>query len=161
LCDFLVAEEDIEDAVYGGGAKSHGLPVEGVADFEWTALEPDFSAELDLSDEVAGLVEERREDVGEASGRGLVARGWDGQLESVVGSLEVIDVAPVVEGPLSVGEIREAVACEQFFIQGSMESFVFALGLWMVGAGVRDADIEPDEPRGQRSEAMVAVAAPG
>src|ERR1022692_370379 len=42
-----------------------------------------------------------------------------------------------------------------------MEAFVLALSLWVVGARVRDADIQADEPRGEGGEAMVAVAAPG
>ena len=108
--DILEAEEDIEDAIEGRGTKSDGLSVEGVSDFEGSISVPDLASELDLSDDVAWLVEDGREGFGEGTGRGLIAGGGDSQPEGVMGVLEVAEVSPMIEGLLSVGEIREVTA---------------------------------------------------
>lgn len=159
--DVLVAEEDVEDAVEARGTKGDGVFVEGGSDFEAAAAEPDIAAELDFTDEITGLVKEGWESLGERSRRGAVAGGGHVELECIMRPLEVVEVAPLIEGALSLGEIREGATSKQLITESAMESFIFALGLRMVRPGVRDVDAETDEPGGQWGEVMIAVATPG
>lgn len=159
--DVLVAEEDIEDAIDGRGTQSDGMPGEGGADLVAAALEPDLASELNLSDQFALGVLDVRKSLGEASRGRSIARGGNIQVQSVVRALEVVDVAPVIEGVLRVGEVGEGTTSKQLVAEGAMEAFVFALSLRVVGTGVRDVDAQPDEPCGEGSEVVITLAAPG
>ena len=76
-------------------------------------------------------------------------------------ALEVVDVAPEVKAALSMLEVPEGVVLEQFDIESAVEAFVFALGLRVVGTGMRNTDSNANEPDSQRGEARVGIASPG
>jgi hypothetical protein len=63
----LVAEEDVEDGVDGGGSQSDGVLVEGVADAKGAPSEPDLAFLLDFADLVTGLIRDGGKDLGEVA----------------------------------------------------------------------------------------------
>ena len=51
----------------------------------------------------------------------------------------VVDLAPSVEGPLSLSQIGEGTAVQNLGLQRAMETLVFALGLGMPGSAMDHA----------------------
>ena len=60
--------------------------------------------------------------------------------------LEVVDLAPGIEGALRLGKIAEAAQCEHLGIERAMEAFVLAPALRMIWAAVNDRDAELEQP---------------
>ncbi len=84
----------------------------------------------------------------------------DVQAECFVRSLAVVDVSPALEVALTVLEAREAMARDELLVEGSMEAFVLAECLGMVGARMNEADPQSREPDAELGEAMSGEAAP-
>ena len=66
-------------------------------------------------------------------------------VEGFVGSMLVVDDAPVVESVLELGEgLPGTLDAEEFLVEGGMEPFFFAEGLGVTGTGMNDSnsDIE-------------------
>ncbi len=61
---------------------------------------------------------------------------WGVLVESLVWADVVVEVSVLVEALLGLWEVVPVVSIEQVMFEGFVESFVFALGLRMVGSAV-------------------------
>jgi hypothetical protein len=61
-------------------------------------------------------------------------------------SLEIIDLAPSIEGALGFSEIAKAAQREHLGVERTMEALVFAAALWMIRPTVNDRDAELEKP---------------
>src|SRR5450759_1169413 len=115
---------------------------------------------LNLSHDVAGTIFYGRQDFRKASVAGPVATAWDRHAYRFVGALQVIDGAPLVKAPLAMVEVAKHIPVQNFRIQRTVESFVLALGLRMIGPGVAHSNAQANEPRGERGIGMVGIRSP-
>ena len=74
-----------------------------------------------------------------------------------MGSLQVVDVPPLVKCALAMCQTSEVVALQHFSFHGSMEALVLALGLWMVRTPMADSDSQPQKPDRKGRVAVVRV----
>lgn len=68
--------------------------------------------------------------------------GGDGVGERFVRALAVVDLTPVVEAPLRIGQVGER-RLQRLPLQRLVEALVLAERLWVVGPAVRDPHTEP------------------
>ena len=73
--------------------------------------------------------------------------------------LEVIDLAPLIERALHLGEITEASKREYFILERTME--VLAAALWVIRPAVQDGDAELQEPHTKPGPACLRGIPPG
>ena len=66
-----------------------------------------------------------------------------------MGPLQVVDVPPVVEGRLAVGQIGEVTPLQDFSCNGPVKAFVLSLGLWVVGSAMANPESTEGRPWGQ------------
>src|ERR1700722_15309070 len=104
-CNHLGSEYDVEDAILGCWPERDGLAAEGLGEFDGAAEEADVTALLNTAHDVARSVFEGRDGLDIVARAGLIAAGRDSQLDRLVRSLRVVDVAPALEGPLGGGDI--------------------------------------------------------
>jgi hypothetical protein len=74
--------------------------------------------------------------------------------------LVIIDMPPAVERGLTRRQVTKAPAAQHFGLQGAVEPFVLALGLWMQRPDVDNADPKPQQPRRENSMRLIPRIAP-
>lgn len=105
LAHGVVAEQNRQHAVNPGGLQSYRVPGECLADPELPPPVRDQAALLNPADRQAHRVVDRGQSFRKRPQAGAVVGGRDVQLERIVGSLEVVQVAPAVQGRLQVGQV--------------------------------------------------------
>src|ERR1700745_3450727 len=90
-----------------------------------------------------------------------IAAGWLLLIERLVGPLEVVDLAPLVESALHFGQIAKAPQREDFILERAMEALVLAPALWAIRPAVQDLDAELQQPHGKPGPARLRGIAPG
>ncbi len=151
----------VPDAVGLGGAERDLLMPKGLTHREGFALEGDATADIDAAHVVVRAVVEGRQGCGEGAVTGGVFGDGGVQVEGMMGTFQVVEVTPGVEGKLAVVQVGEGAALQQFALERAVEAFEFAECLGMVGSAVPDADAQLQEPDGERREGLAAVVAPG
>jgi hypothetical protein len=63
-----------------------------------------------------------------------------------MGPLEVIDLAPGIEGALGLVQALESLQSEDFVMQGAVEAFVLAAALGVVRPGIDRLDTQLEQP---------------
>ncbi|BBO11723.1 hypothetical protein TM102_31930 [Bradyrhizobium sp. TM102] len=63
-----------------------------------------------------------------------------------MGTLQIVDRSPGIEGALDFREGAEAPHGKNLGLQGAMEAFVLAAGLRVTGPGVHNPDTELEQP---------------
>src|SRR5215469_5952871 len=128
---------------------------------------PEFSPVTDLSLLVhlshfhsRGILH-RRQIFGKVALAGLVATQRSFHPQSFMGSLRIVYRTPLIEGLLHMRAIAPAASSKHLDLQGTMETFLFALSLRMVRPTVMDADAKAHQPRVHRRILSGARGAPG
>ena len=102
-----------------------------------------FRQNFGCSHLIVGRVLDRRQSFGISPLAFAVALDRRDQAQCLVRSLQVVDVAPSIKPTLTSNHRRELFPLEDFGLQRSMEAFVFALRLRMVGPAMRYANSQP------------------
>ena len=77
-----------------------------------------------------------------------------------MGTFTVVGGSPVVVLVLAVMKTAEGSSRDEFVLEGSVKTFVFAKGLWVTDSRVREADSQMEEPSSELCIATVATASP-
>src|SRR5262245_45895814 len=101
-----------EDAIFAGRSERDGLAAEGFADPPRLVLEADPASDIDLADDVACGVLDRRRRFGVRPWAHAIAIGRHGKVDRFMRALAVVDRPPAIEGLLTLGEITEAPTIE-------------------------------------------------
>jgi hypothetical protein len=97
-------------------------------------VEPDLAAFLYLADKVGVWVLNLGKAFRIRARTQLVPRSGNGQAKRIVGSFDVVDAAPPIEGGLALLDRGPGPTPEDFEFQGPVETLVLALRLRVVGA---------------------------
>lgn len=92
-----MTEVNGQDTVLCGGLQSDRIATQCLGDTKGPTMVAHAAAVLDLTHEGTGFVFNRRQCFGVGAGTGLVAAGRHGQAQRLMGALQVVDIAPVVE----------------------------------------------------------------
>ena len=95
---------------------------------------------LNAADEIVLGVFKRLDSFAILALRGPVAVERHGATKSVVGTLRVVDMAPLVECVLGLGEIGKGRSLQRLGLERAMEALVLALRLRMIRPAVADRD---------------------
>ena len=154
-------EEDVPETIGVGRPYSHRQSFEGSADFHVPALPRESALVLDPAYLVLRPILHRRQLFRKWPVTNMVATGWSGHSQGLMGPLQVVNLSPKVESLLAMLHVSEGGSSQHFSLQGPMEALVFALSLGMVRPAMADADAQPEKPDCHGRMAMVCVAAPG
>src|SRR5215218_5870937 len=99
LCDALGAVVDVEQPILGRRAQRQRLFAECLSDLELPVPEADHAAVIDLADDVARAVGDRRQGLAEQAWAGAVTVDRRPVAERLVRTLAIVDLAPSVERP--------------------------------------------------------------
>src|SRR5436305_8464678 len=137
-----------EDAVLESWPERDELAAESFSDAPDPVLEADPAADIDLADNVAWSVFDRRQCFAIGSGTHTIAIGRHREAKRLMRALAIVDRPPAVEGLLALDEIGEAFAVEHLGFKRAGEALVLPLGLRMIGLPMADPDPQPhDQPR--------------
>lgn len=160
-CNHLVSEEYVENTILDGWPERDGLATEGLGKLDGTAEEADVAALLDAAHDVSRVIFEGCDGLDIVAWARLITAGRNSEIERLVRSLRVVDVAPALEGPLGGGDIGERWGGQYFGLKAAVEAFVLAHGLWMIGPRMADLDAVLDQPDAERGEPIARTLAPG
>src|SRR5438874_6650594 len=149
-----------EDAVLESWPERDELAAESFSDAPDPVLEADPAADIDLADNVAWSVFDRRQCFAIGSGTHTIAIGRHREAKRLMRALAIVDRPPAVEGLLALDEISEAFAVEHLGFERAMEALVLALGLRMIGPAMADPDPQAHEPHSEFRIALAARIAP-
>src|SRR5258705_10816761 len=135
--DPMGGKEDAIVTVAVAGSYGDALSSESFRDFPSPAFEQDvISAGGYSAHDLVLAVFRSGQALGHGSWAGAIAIGRNLELQGFVGSLEVIDLAPGIEGTLHRPQIAKALASKDLLVQRAVEACVLAAALWMRRAGV-------------------------
>ena len=140
LGDHMSGEKHVPYAIDISGPNSHRHAGEGLAYLEDTAKKADPASVVNTAYDVIRPVLQWWKVLRKWSLAHLILAGRGSKVEGLMGSLQVVDVPPGVEGSLAVRQISKASALQQLNGQGSVEALVFSLCLRVIGASMTDPD---------------------
>src|SRR5690242_7414939 len=138
LADRVQAIDDIVLAIGEGRAQRHRLADERSADVPDAVFEGDLAVGVDLADDRYRCIFDRWQLLREGAIARLIARGWRRQLQRLVRPLGIIDMAPGLEGLVSLLEVAPSAPADHFGFERTVESLILALGLRMTGTPMAD-----------------------
>jgi len=148
----MMREIDIKDAVFSrAGADRDVVPMECAGNFEFAVSKAQFAIPFHPYDLIIRAILDRRQDLREGAWAGTIAGDWRLHLQSLMGPLMVIDLAPALEGRLGMRQMLETFAIEDFSLQRAMETLLLAVGLRVIGTAMAEADSQTDQPQSQFS----------
>src|SRR5258708_35722856 len=157
----LVAEEDLTARVADLDlAQSDGESAQSLGETKVASAIGKPAVLLNVAHLEVGRVLDRRQAVGKGDRTGAIAAGGGSQAQRVVWTNQVVAFEKVIELALAVHKGGEVKVPQDFELESAMEELVFALGLRMIGAAVRHADAEPDQPQAKGGEGMVVAGTP-
>src|SRR6187200_2565097 len=160
--DLMGAEVDAVFAVDRQRSDCQAFALKRLRHFPKLALEADVSlGGGDGTDDVVPVVLQFWQAVRHGAKARSIAAGRDLLLECLMWPLEVIDLAPLIERALHLGEITEASKREYFILERTMEAFVLAAALWVIRPAVQDGDAELQEPHTKPGPACLRGIPPG
>ena len=143
------------------GRNATVLPRKALGSLEGAAEEADVTACWTRRTRIARGVFEGCDGLDIVAQARLIAACRDGELERLVRSLRVVDVAPAIEGTLGGGEIGKERTGQHLGLETAVEAFVLAHGLRMIGPRMTDPDAMLDQPDPERRERAARSVAPG
>lgn len=99
---------------------------------ELTAFIFNVTIATDFADHVIRSIFDRRQLFGITPETGLIARGRHRHRERFMGTLSVVDEAPLIKVMLPLPQGGAVLVAQDFSCQSAMKAFVFALGLGMM-----------------------------
>ena len=146
----MMSEIDIEDAILVGlRADSDIAPMKCIGDLEFPVPKAEFAIPFDPYDLVIGTILDCRKDLRKGAWARTIAGNRCLQLQGLMGTLMVIDLTPALKGRLSMSQMLEALAIEDFGLERTMETFLLAIGLRVIGPAMTEADAQANQPQPQ------------
>ena len=161
--EFVVHEVEIENAI-GIWARANGdrLSAQRGGEFDMPPLELDHAEGFYEENCVIRPIFNRRKLLGIRARTDAKTGHRRVHLQSLMGTLEVVDVAPAIECLLSDGKALKAAPIEDFGLQRTMKALILAIGLWMVRTAKADLDTQSDQPDCQPGQlSRLAGGSPG
>src|ERR1043165_7048726 len=160
--DLMGAEVDAGFAVDRQRSDCQAFALKRLRHFPKLALEADVSlGGGDGTDDVVPVILQFRQPVRHGAKARSIAAGRDLLLECLMWPLEVIDLAPLIERALHLGEITEASKREYFILERTMEALVLTAALWVIGPAVQNLNAELQEPHTRPGPTCFRGIAPG
>src|SRR5437762_3361701 len=151
--EFVMAEVHVEHAVLvQASTQCYGLTDQRLAHAQLVSSEADAPAVDDTTHDVVRPVFNVEQPAGHRAWAGRVAAGGGLHPDGLVRALEVVDVAPAAEVPLSVFQILEAPPQQHFGAHRAVEALVLAVGLRMQRTAVAQAHAQADRSEEHTSE---------
>ena len=161
LSNPMSTEINLPDPVGQGRPQGHRVSPKGFAEPKDPVAERNPAVVLNLADDGVGAIVDLGQDLGKRADADLITTGWHAHPQSLVGSLVIINLTPLVKAGLHAGVVPVTAALQHFHLQSAMEAFFLALRLRMIRATMTDANAQTQQPDGQRGVGMIPVTAPG
>jgi len=123
-------EKHIPNSVGSCRPQCHFHAPEGLSYLEDAAKHRDPAFLVYTTYQVTRPVLQVRKGLREWSIAHFVLAGRGKEVKGLMGPLQVVDVPPVVEGLLAVGQVGEVTPLQDFSCNGPVKAFVLSLGLW-------------------------------
>ena len=150
-CDLMSGKENSEVPVGTERANSEPLAAEGLRDFPEPPLEADIGLRRgDRTDELALVVLHRRKAIRHRALARSIAACRHIEVQRLVRPVEIVDGSPFVERALDIIEVAITPERKDLGLQATVEAFVLAAALRMVGPAVNRSDAELQKPDRQR-----------
>src|SRR5262245_59348053 len=160
LGNLMRAEMHYKHSILQAGPQGHRVSAKGFADAKVSVLERDLALILDFPHDITGTVFNRRQNLRKAPRADLITAGWYCHAQRLVWPLVVVDLAPLIEPGLRLGEILQDGPGQHLGFQGAVEPFLLALSLGMARPPMAYPDSQSQQPNRQRRVGMVRITAP-
>src|SRR5262245_59369424 len=150
LGNLMRAEMHYKHSILQAGPQGHRVSAKGFADAKVSVLERDLALILDFPHDITGTVFNRRQNLRKAPRADLITAGWYCHAQRLVWPLVVIDLAPLIEPGLRLGEILQDGPGQHLGFQGAVEPFLLALSLGMARPPMAYPDSQSQQPNRQR-----------
>src|SRR4051812_1908389 len=160
-CDLMCGKEYSEPAIAAELANGEPLATEGLRDFPELSLETDIGLRGgDGANDLALVVFHHWKSIRHRALAGSITACGHIEVQRLVWPVEIVDGSPLVERLLDVSKVPGALEGEDLGLQGSMEAFVLASALRMVGPAVDGPDPELEKPYRQLGPGVFKGEAP-
>ena len=146
LLNDLGYKEHIEYAIVFGGAEPNGLARESASCFEILALVSQPTICIDSSHFYGRGIFDRWQRFGKAALAGFIARYGRLLSQRLVRALSVINWFPMIKGLLNMAAVGPTSTDQNFGLERTMETFLLALSLRVIGSAVTNAHAQAHEP---------------
>src|SRR5512143_1469847 len=110
LGNLLGAIQYIKFTILLRGTNGYRVIAEGFSHPEGAIMERDFASHVNFADNVAGGVQDGWHDIWKRAWTGLKAADGRLQIQSLMGSIGVVDIPPAVEMHLALRQVRQGIA---------------------------------------------------
>src|SRR5204863_6570121 len=160
-CDLMGGKEYSELSIAAELANGEPFTAKGLRDFPELSLEPDIGlGGGDGPNDLAFVVFHRWKSIRHWALAGSITACRHIEVQRLVWPVEIVDGSPLVERSLDVSKVPVALEVEDLGLQGSMEAFVLASALRMVGPAVDGPDPELEKPYRQLGPGVFKGEAP-